>query len=772
MMQAGTSTSAKPLVQPAVQANKEHQYALKVYTERLEAELEHLDRLLTAAGVSDNEEDDITNAGGSVTIPGAARPKSILPPSDLISETSPFYHDAFRKQCYEEFTVVHPMKAAELEALADAVRSENYRLYALQSQAQGLPSFTGLSDPPAGFINANKHGIDWERVAQKVSSASPSVQRTARECEIRWLGDRHPQFSDAQWTQAEIARVKELVGGDAREGQVDWVAISEKLGTGRTPVDCMRHAIMRRTHSWTPDTDQRLLEAVDIYGTDCWALVARYVSEDATATQCQSRYLRTLDPTLKRGPWTPDEDERLKQAVAVFGHVWIDVATFVEGRNNEQCRDRYQEYLSPTVTKGKWTEEQDAALFRAVEQVGLGKWKEVSKVLNIGRTDNMCRLRYGVLTKPKKLGKTAVRASTETQWVHEEPSQSTPRAPSRARTKQSSNHSTPVEQSTSDNFAQPQSQFLILHPETYIPQSSSSTPTPETVPKPKPRPRKKKPPAAAEIVEPGVAQVEQSTDTPPSASAPNDPTTANVIPPSEGVSTDTTQKRPRSETEDETETQPNKKRRTKNPSPASNAPQPDATNRETIGGGRSTLRSSAALPVDSPATGTRCRGETPHPQDVQILPAAAPETLEPSKIPDTTTEGGDLVDSLPPSRGRGRGRGRPRGRGRGRGRGRRRGRGGETPNDPPVGSETNSGEGTAEYADKNRDEGNSTPHTVGQCTEMSPQENRPEAPQTPSRPRKKAGTSPAAAPTRRQPARAANRSSRPSLPASDHDMEP
>ncbi len=33
-------------MQPAVQANKEHQYALKVYTERLEAELEHLDKLL------------------------------------------------------------------------------------------------------------------------------------------------------------------------------------------------------------------------------------------------------------------------------------------------------------------------------------------------------------------------------------------------------------------------------------------------------------------------------------------------------------------------------------------------------------------------------------------------------------------------------------------------------------------------------------------------------------------------------------------------------
>ena len=45
-MSAATPRNPKELVQPAVQANKEHQYALKVYTERLEAELEHLDKLL------------------------------------------------------------------------------------------------------------------------------------------------------------------------------------------------------------------------------------------------------------------------------------------------------------------------------------------------------------------------------------------------------------------------------------------------------------------------------------------------------------------------------------------------------------------------------------------------------------------------------------------------------------------------------------------------------------------------------------------------------
>lgn len=36
------------LAQKVVQANKDHQYALKVYTERLEAELEAVDKLLVS----------------------------------------------------------------------------------------------------------------------------------------------------------------------------------------------------------------------------------------------------------------------------------------------------------------------------------------------------------------------------------------------------------------------------------------------------------------------------------------------------------------------------------------------------------------------------------------------------------------------------------------------------------------------------------------------------------------------------------------------------
>lgn len=57
--------------------------------------------------------------------------------------------------------------------------------------------------------------------------------RTARECEIKWLGDQHPEFNHEPWTQEEIKNLKVLVA-EINDGQPDWVDIAEKLGVSQS----------------------------------------------------------------------------------------------------------------------------------------------------------------------------------------------------------------------------------------------------------------------------------------------------------------------------------------------------------------------------------------------------------------------------------------------------------------------------------------------------------------------------------------------------------
>lgn len=60
-------------------------------------------------------------------------------------------------------------------------------------------------------------------------STAANFPRTAQDCAIRWLGDRHPQFVHTAWTASEIEKLQTLVE-NAPERPLDWVEIANKLG--------------------------------------------------------------------------------------------------------------------------------------------------------------------------------------------------------------------------------------------------------------------------------------------------------------------------------------------------------------------------------------------------------------------------------------------------------------------------------------------------------------------------------------------------------------
>ena len=90
-------------------------------------------------------------------------------------------------------------------------------------------------------------GLDWERIATKVyifalscinfpfiliqvnNDSSTISQRSAAECKIHWLGDRHPRFNHSAWPASEAAAAKALVEGH-EGGDIDWVSIARQLG--------------------------------------------------------------------------------------------------------------------------------------------------------------------------------------------------------------------------------------------------------------------------------------------------------------------------------------------------------------------------------------------------------------------------------------------------------------------------------------------------------------------------------------------------------------
>lgn len=58
-----------------------------------------------------------------------------------------------------------------------------------------------------------------------------------------------------------------------------------------------------------------------------------------------ARYLNSLDPSLKWGGWTEEEDLRLEAAITKYGYCWSKVAEDVPPRTDSQCR-KYESSLN------------------------------------------------------------------------------------------------------------------------------------------------------------------------------------------------------------------------------------------------------------------------------------------------------------------------------------------------------------------------------------------------------------------------------------------
>ncbi|PBK72871.1 hypothetical protein ARMSODRAFT_953281 [Armillaria solidipes] len=387
-----TTSLIHDLLTPAIDTAKAHQYALTQYADALSAELDELDKLLKAA--ERDKEDADEDLGLQVQVVGGKKPAGPVASSELVNPSSSFYEESMQRTRYLAWTTVRPMKAKELAALDEGVKNENIRLKALETRDRGTSDID---------ITHNTEGINWAIIAEKVSDAS-TAKWTADEVQFKWMADRHPRINHGEWTDEEIEQLKRI----AQETKVDWGQVTKDLGTNRIPLDCMRKVIQLRQrpkHAWKKRIDDRLEEAVQKYGVANWSLVARYVANDLNAVQCEARYVRLH---LDRRPWTAAEDARLYLAVAGYGQSWVDVASAMQGRTNDQCRDRW---IERQKVASVWTEDDDRRLMELVDQFGtLGRWKAIASEMGGGRIDVNCRSRYNKIKptlppEPQKKGK-------------------------------------------------------------------------------------------------------------------------------------------------------------------------------------------------------------------------------------------------------------------------------------------------------------------------------------------------------------------------------
>jgi len=141
--------------------------------------------------------------------------------------------------------------------------------------------------------------------------------------------------------------------------------------------------------TWTEEESALLKKLAEQYRDTAprWTEIAANFPKH-NAIECLSHWQSlTSPPVIKgKGSWTAEEDQILREKRALYGRKWAKIAAHLPGRQGKQCRERFVNHLDPELKKGEWTDDEEAILIAMHEHHG-NRWANISKHLP-GRSDN------------------------------------------------------------------------------------------------------------------------------------------------------------------------------------------------------------------------------------------------------------------------------------------------------------------------------------------------------------------------------------------------